>query len=202
MHYDFISIRGTNGAGKSTLVRQLMENCQNVTKHFVEGRKLPAYYTMSYIRKNNGKTFEHQLAVLGHYETTSGGCDNLSTTDQYYELAHKALDEHKVDTVIAEGMICSKEFSRIQKMKHPVMLHLNLPIEECFRGVQERRIKAQKSVGRNEEKLMQTLIMNDKGVQSSCRRLSDTRKVDYRAIFKREDAWPALVELIEFDKQF
>lgn len=194
MSYDFISIRGTNGAGKSTLVRKLISDCINVEAHYIEGRKNPAYYTAGF--QVNDFTIR-KIGILGHYEgEAGGGCDNLKTTDQYYELTHKLLDQHGVSLVVGEGMIFSKEFSRIQKLKNPVMLFLNIPVEECFKGVQQRRIaKGGASVGRNEEKLKNTIEGNLKGVESSCRRLADKGYL-LLEVTKRDDAWPSLVKLI------
>lgn len=195
MTYDFISIRGTNGAGKSTLVRKLIDYCSNVEAHYIDGRKNPAYYTADY--PLYGRENPITIGILGHYEgEAGGGCDNLKTTDQYYELTHKLLNEHKVSLVVGEGMIFSKEFSRIQKLKNPVMLWLNIPTEECFKGVQQRRIaKGGAAVGRNEEKLKNTIEDNLKGVASSCRRLADKGYLLVE-VTKRDDAWPSLVNLI------
>lgn len=193
--HDFISIRGTNGAGKSTLVRKLIDYCSNVEAHYIDGRKKPAYYTAQFPAQVEGGYIN--LGILGHYEgEAGGGCDNLKTTDQYYELTHKLLEQHKVDSVIGEGMIFSKEFSRIQKLKNPVMLFLNIHVDECFKGVQQRRIaKGGAAVGRNEEKLKDTIEGNLKGVASSCRRLADKGYLLVE-VNKRDDAWPSLVNLI------
>lgn len=135
-----IQIKGTSGAGKTTLVKRFMQsvNSFGFTEGYIEGRRQPLYYTLN---QDNGKS----IVILGHYEAPTGGCDNIKSIDQIFELVE---DFHKLGChVIFERLMITNDRNRIEALsnKYPgavKLLCLNTPLEECKRSIEQRRLDA------------------------------------------------------------
>lgn len=134
-----VNIRGTSGSGKSTLVRQIMDLYEPRQPQFIEGRKRPTHYVLG--RKDGGRDGGRDLAVLGHYETTCGGCDTIPEMEQIFQLArfcHRAGYD-----VIFEGLLISADFNRtfaLHQDGFPLLVaHLDLDLQLCLDSVNARR---------------------------------------------------------------
>lgn len=127
-----INVRGTSGSGKSTLIRAIMDLYPTREVVRIEGRKQPLYYIC---RREN----RYPLAVLGHYETDCGGCDTINGLDLIYELVEKLSAQNDV---LFEGLLISAEFQRterVMKAQEGVVLHIDIPLQECLDSVNGRR---------------------------------------------------------------
>ena len=89
-----VQIRGISGSGKTTVMREVMEELGDWKPCFVEGRKRPLYY------RRDG------IVVLGQYETSCGGCDNLGGCKAAIELA---INLAKSNNVLMEGRLVSDD---------------------------------------------------------------------------------------------
>lgn len=132
-----INVRGTSGSGKSTLVRRIMENYSGGTKLRIKepGRKQPLGYLLTH------PLMRKKLFVVGHYETPCGGCDTIPSMERIYEIVREAdsLGHH----VLFEGLLISAEVNRMQALHDEkrmcMVVHIDIPLEECLAGVNERR---------------------------------------------------------------
>ncbi len=181
----FISIRGTNGAGKTTLVRKLQQAATKIKIGMVTGRKRPAWEVY---QLPSGKVF----ATLGHYDSECGGCDTINKVDDAYGYAQRIFDRGGVDAVISEGMIISKDVKRIVNAKNPYIVYINIPIEDCYEGVKQRRLK--KGEIEKAEIPPKSLADNLKGIDSAVRRLKG--KVNVIEV-NRDEAFTKILNLIE-----
>lgn len=129
-----INLRGTGGSGKSTIVRQVMSSYASKIPTFITGRRQP----ISYLLQN-----EHHppLVVLGHYETPCGGTDTITKPDDVFRMVRDHNTMHH--DVLFEGIIVGDDVTRTATLHLdglPLMvIALNTPLEECFRGIQARR---------------------------------------------------------------
>lgn len=134
-----INIRGTSGSGKSTLVRNIMKRYPMRMSVKEVDRKRPIGYQLL---RPNGRT----LGVLGHYDTDCGGCDTIPKMERIFSLANYGyvigLD------VIFEGLLISADVNRTVELAKTVgfdelvVVALDLPLEECLAGVNQRRKEA------------------------------------------------------------
>ena len=80
-----IQIRGTSGSGKTWAMRNTIKELSNdqnpMNPVYVKGRKKPLYYSI-------GNYF-----ILGHYESTCGGCDNIGAAPQIYDLYETVISK-------------------------------------------------------------------------------------------------------------
>ena len=164
-----INIRGTSGSGKSTLVRKLM-SCYGGQRIAVKtnGRRQPIGYMLE--RKGESRP----LAVIGHYETTCGGCDTISKMEVIFDNVRKA---HEIGhDVVFEGLLISADVNRTvelwryaQEQGCPMLVvALDVPLQVCLDSVNARRRERNPDLPpvnpRNTES-------KHKGVQQSMRRL-------------------------------
>lgn len=125
-----IQIRGTSGSGKTTVMKQLMKNYRWLEMR-IDGRKKPLYY---YHNKD--------IAILGHYESVCGGCDNIGSAGKVYDVIQK------IDTaiVLCEGLLLSEDVKWTLKLReegHIVLpIFLTTPPDECVARVIDRRKEA------------------------------------------------------------
>lgn len=137
----FISVRGTSGSGKSHLVRRALHDpgvYHPPEPVFYKGRKQPLYYLRKPIYSGrNG------LAVLGHYESATGGCDTINGNDTPFIIT-RHLHPQGYD-VLADGLLLSAEQHRTAKLHAdgiPVHLYyLTLTLDQCLAGVNQRRVE-------------------------------------------------------------
>lgn len=133
-----ISIRGTSGSGKTWLAKRLLhdEGIYHPPKlvHF-KGRKQPLYYLRDPMEPGR-----RGLAILGHYESATGGCDTINGNDVPFVICRHLHGEYDV---FFEGLLMSAEQHRTAALHHdglPVHLYyLTLSLEDCLAGVNQRR---------------------------------------------------------------
>lgn len=166
-----INIRGTSGSGKSTLVRKLMSCYDQKVAYKEEGRRQPIGYVLS---RPSGRS----LAVIGHYETTCGGCDTISKMEHIFELVKKSASLGM--DVVFEGLLISADVNRTVELWKWVedyggpsdgsmlVVALDVPLQVCLDSVNARRHARNPDLPpvnpRNTES-------KHKGVQQSMRRL-------------------------------
>ena len=134
----FISPRGTSGSGKTTLARIVLDGSGVFGPRepwHAANRKNPLYYTRR--RLDGGRP----IAILGSYESPTGGCDTISGNDIPFDIARELHGEFDV---FAEGLLLSAEQHRTDKLcADGIPVHLfyfDLPLETCLDGVRSRRI--------------------------------------------------------------
>ena len=138
-----INIRGTSGSGKSTAVKKFLNEVKSKTPFPEESfsktpDKIYGYYCMV-------DSVRWPVVVLGSYERPSGGCDGISPLSKVFE---DVLKKHNESVhVIFEGLLVSRSKGRVidlwdslgQKDLH--IIHLTTSLEDCLKGIGERRIK-------------------------------------------------------------
>lgn len=129
-----INIRGTSGSGKSTLVRKIMAMYERRFPVRIPDRKQPIGYILT---RQEGRT----LGVLGHYETSCGGCDTIMSQDEIYERVRAT--HHAGMDVLFEGLLVSAEVNRLVALHAeglPVrVVALSTPLDVCLASVNKRR---------------------------------------------------------------
>jgi hypothetical protein len=182
-----INIRGTNGAGKSTLVRRVME-ARGPWLGILGDKKKPIGYQST---KSN-------IAVVGPYETPTGGCDNFSAKGiaDWVMSTIAELDRHQ-NHVIFEGVIISMygidRLARLHRATSGLhIIELTTPIEQCEADINERRVVSM----RNYKPLKPGLVA-DKVVSIS----SNTKKLKAIGVpverLDRESAFQRVLELVD-----
>ncbi|HEX2135464.1 MAG TPA: hypothetical protein VHG30_06085 [Microvirga sp.] len=169
-----INPRGTSGAGKTELVRRIMalyrtRTGSDVAPVYREGRERPICYRLRH--PLGGRP----LAVLGHYEVTSGGCDTIGGVDEAFWLASQhAARGHDV---LFEGLAISREVDRsaaLAEVHGLHILHLGTPLEECIRNVVRRR-----RARRDTRPLISKIVAAEhEKVADACRRLRSCAAVE------------------------
>jgi hypothetical protein len=84
------------------------------------------------------------LAVVGHYEVTSGGCDTIRAIDGGLpEITRRAAEFAATGhDVLVEGQLLSSEYQRSAELARAHDLHilrLTTPLEQCARNLVSRR---------------------------------------------------------------
>lgn len=135
-----IQVRGTSGSGKSTVVRTVMDRLGGKGRWvpvMTSGRKKPLYYTAS--DSETGRN----IVVLGHYESPCGGCDNIGSAAQVYDvLEHTFLSGDRRPTptdVLMEGLLLSEDVKWSSQIPDLRVLFLVTPLDECLRRIRGRR---------------------------------------------------------------
>lgn len=120
-----INIRGTSGAGKTTLVRRLLP-ISKMAAVYEKGRSTPLWY------------WRWNVALLGSYKSTCGGCDTIHSMDEIFSFAMKLNRSFKF--VIIEGLLLSEEVNRTVSVKDDISVFLlSTPLEKCLENINERR---------------------------------------------------------------
>ena len=129
-----IQIRGTSGSGKTTVMRRVIDLISPLSdweKQFVVGRKQPESYRF-------GRTY-----VLGHYEATCGGCDNIGSAPNVYQLIQRIMErglDHR--HILCEGLLLSEDTKwtmELAKEYDVRVVFLTTPVETCIEQVKQRR---------------------------------------------------------------
>jgi hypothetical protein len=144
-----INPRGTSGSGKTELVRRILaqygwqrsaesEGAGDLEPIWRAGRRRPLGYRLEH--PLGGRP----LAVLGHYEVTSGGCDTIRAADGGLdEIMRRAADYAATGhDVLIEGQLLSSEYERSAELARSHRLHvlrLTTPPEQCARNLVWRR---------------------------------------------------------------
>jgi hypothetical protein len=133
-----INLRGTSGSGKTVLARQIMALYPNCKPVMVGGRMRP----IAYVYSGAG---DKSLAVIGSYEATCGGCDNVGSYGETFRLV-RTYDAENCH-VLFEGLIIVHEVNNTAALHTnglPLqVIALDTPIEVCVACVNARR-KAKK----------------------------------------------------------
>lgn len=137
-----IMIRGTSGSGKTTVMREVMKH-GSWTPHHTAGRKNPLYY--------QAHLDYPAPIVLGSYESTCGGCDNIGSAPKVYELIQTFLDPpvttlKREYVILCEGLLLSEDTKWTGKLHDEGQdvrcLFLTTSQEECLERVKGRRREA------------------------------------------------------------
>jgi hypothetical protein len=113
------------------------------------------------------------LAVLGHYEVTSGGCDTIRASDGGIPeiLAHAAEYATAGHDVILEGLRLSSEVTRsagLARQHHLHILQLSTPPDQCVRNLMARRHAGKAALS----SFQRTAAVEHESVEAACRRLT------------------------------
>ena len=129
-----IQVRGTSGSGKTTAMRTILEGVGvEWEPNYSEGRKKPLYYLQV---GGDG-------VVLGHYESSTGGCDTIGSAREVFEVWEKvsrSLPQEKI--YLMEGLLLSEDTKwtlEMAKSQRVLCLFLVTPIEVCLAQVNQRR---------------------------------------------------------------
>lgn len=166
-----INPRGTSGSGKTELVRRLLVaygwgrelRAEPVRR---EGRVRPMAYRLPH--PHGGRP----LAVLGHYEATSGGCDTIRATDGGMGEAFRLASAYAGDghDVVLEGLLLSSEYPRSRALASAHRLHvlrLSTPVERCIGNVIARRRAGRQAWA----SIARTAWAHEAEIDEACRRL-------------------------------
>jgi hypothetical protein len=181
-----INIRGTNGAGKSTLVRRVMAE-RGPWLGILGAKQKPIGYQSA---KGN-------IAVVGPYETPTGGCDNFSAKGiaDWIMSTIAELDRHG-NHVLFEGVIISMygvdRFARLHRATSGLhIIELTTPVEECEAAITERRVISMRTY-----KPLKPGLVADKVISIS----SNTKKLKAIGVpverLDREAAYQRVLELV------
>jgi hypothetical protein len=173
-----INPRGTSGSGKTEFVRRLLSDYGwkrggDVEPIHRKSRDRPIAYLLQH--PFGGRP----LAVLGHYEVTSGGCDTIRTADGGLDEAFRLADEYAstAHDVLLEGLVLSGEHARSAALAKAHQLHvlrLSTPLDRCIRNV----IARQRAGRRNWASIVRTATMQHANVEEAYRLLQGHASVE------------------------
>jgi energy-coupling factor transporter ATP-binding protein EcfA2 len=134
-----INIRGTSGSGKSTIVRHVMALYNTKARIMKPDRRQPFAYALSSPKVEGAAKM---VAILGHYETSCGGCDTISKQSDIFEAVRYFDDQGMA--VIFEGLLLSGEVTNTASLhKEGRELYVfgldQVPIDLCLDSVNGRR---------------------------------------------------------------
>lgn len=132
------NIRGTSGSGKTFLVRRVMDLYDSRVAYRQAGRKQPIGYVF---HRESGAP----LGIVGHYETTCGGCDTIAKMEFIFELVRQSAEQGH--DVIFEGLLISADVNRTGELAQWAqergigmeVIALSTPLQECIDSVNARR---------------------------------------------------------------
>jgi hypothetical protein len=104
-------------------------------------RRKPLYY-----QEDPPPPERPRCVVLGHYESACGGCNNIGSAAQVYELV-RGLVAGKTNPpiILSEGLLLSEDVkwtSQMPALAETKVLLLTTPIERCIEQVKKRREEA------------------------------------------------------------
>jgi predicted kinase len=137
-----VNPRGTSGSGKTELARHIMAGYGwprgQVAAVCRPGRRRPIAYRLQHPRDGR------PLAVLGHYEATSGGCDTVRLADGGMDGVFRLAADFASSghDVLLEGLALSRDVERSAALAREHELHvlcLTTPPQECAANLIVRR---------------------------------------------------------------
>lgn len=189
-----VQVRGSFGSGKTTLVRRVLHHFENTLGFkkepiFVPGRKRELYYLFH-------KDDHQPLAVLGHYATATGGCDNLPSKEFCYQLAHELAD--KSHRVLMEGQLIAADVNYIVGTRDKgYLIHvvdLDVSHDDCGAGIRSRR----EEYGINREWTAKThkhIVAKARGVELARKRLVHDHNIPVK-LLPRDEALAHVLEIL------
>jgi hypothetical protein len=119
------------------------------------------------------------LAVVGHYEVTSGGCDTIRAADGGLEEVMRRAAEYAATghDVLIEGQRLSREYDRSAALARSHRLHvlrLTTPLERCARNLVWRR-RARRDIW---PAVARTVAVEHEIVAEACARLGPYATVE------------------------
>jgi hypothetical protein len=178
-----INPRGTSGSGKTELARRIIaeygwergihHHGSRVEPIYRAGRDRPFGYRLQH--PFGGRP----LAVLGHYEATSGGCDTIRKVDGGLREIMRSASKHASAgyDVLVEGLRLSSEvdFSRELAQSHGLhILRLSTPLDRCVRNLVSRRRARRDAVASIER----NTAAEHRRVDEACERLARDAAVE------------------------
>ena len=179
-----VNPRGTSGSGKTELVRRILAqygwrrsadpaSAGSLEPVYREGRRRPLGYRLGH--PLGGRP----LAVVGHYEVTSGGCDTIRAADGgLEEIMRQAADcAARGHDVLIEGQRLSSEYKRSADLAGSHRLHilrLTTPPEQCARNLVWRRRARRDAL----PSLARTVAAEHDMVAKACERLKPYAAVE------------------------
>jgi len=133
---------------------------------FVAGRESPVAYLFK--TQQDGGT---SAAVLGAYESPTGGCDTIHDIAKVFELVklHYVMGEH----VLFEGLFCMNQTRgpalAAEVGKKLVVLQLTTPLATCLASINSRRAER----GEGELATQKNTKDNYKRAENYCYRMRD-----------------------------
>lgn len=125
-----IQVRGTGGSGKTWVIRQVLDRLRKektVEEVYVDGRRKPLYY-------KTGAVY-----ILGHYEAACGGCDNVGSSVDVYNLTKQILDDDPEALILCEGLLLGEDVVWTSKLPDVQVYYLNTPFDRCIQQIESRR---------------------------------------------------------------
>lgn len=187
--------RGTCGSGKTELVRSILSaygwkrGNDGACALLVGGR--PIGYRLDH--PAGGRP----LAVLGRYETTSGGCDRILASEGGlpWAIAQAGLLAPAGFDVLMEGLRLSSEVDRTLELarRHPLfVIRLATPLETCAENLLRRR-----RVGRAKLPDARAAVAREAAsIELACERLGGTAHVENHPF---RDALARALDLLSAD---
>jgi hypothetical protein len=173
-----VNPRGTSGAGKTELVRRIMATYGWPCRRLVEpmyrpSRRHPLAYRLQHPASGRA------LAVLGHYEATSGGCDTVRASDGGIDGVFRLVADfaRSGHDVLLEGLALSHDVERSAALACEHELHvlcLNTPPQQCAANLVVRRRLGRKA----EATLLRRVAAERARLDEMCEALEASARVE------------------------